>query len=127
MRRQERTRTDRLPRRRVLQYLLVGGGVALGASTLVQRVSLLADAPQRSTPHGDVLETVPQGELPSFARTGSPKAQEAYRYAATHGEILQYIPCFCGCTNVGHHHNGDCYVAERLPGGRLTFTSHGAA
>jgi hypothetical protein len=117
---------NRIPRRQVLRYMLLGGGVALGGSALVYRGSLLVGSPQRRTPHGDVLETVPQGELPSFARTGSPKAQEAYRYAATHGEILQYIPCFCGCTNVGHHHNGECYVAERLPGGRLTFTSHGA-
>ncbi|HEY5864648.1 MAG TPA: PCYCGC motif-containing (lipo)protein [Candidatus Tectomicrobia bacterium] len=118
--------TRSVPRRRVLQDMLVGGGVALGASTLVDRGPLLADAPQRRTPYGDVLATVPQGDLPSFARTGSPKAQEAYRYAAAHGDMLHSIPCFCGRTHVGHRHNGECYVAERLPGGHLTFTSHGA-
>jgi hypothetical protein len=118
--------TDRLHRRQLLRYVLLGGGVVLVGSALARRGSPIIDLPQQRTPHGDVLETVPPGELPSFVRTGSQKAQEAYRYAATHGEILQYIPCFCGCINVGHHHNGDCYVAERLSGGRLTFTSHGA-
>jgi hypothetical protein len=118
--------TDRIDRRQLLRYALLGGGVVLAGSSLVRLGSLRADSPQQRTPHGDVLETVPQGELPSFARTGSLKVQGVYRYAAAHGEILQYIPCFCGCIKVGHRHNGDCYVAERLPGGRLTFTSHGA-
>ena len=26
----------------------------------------------------------------------------------------------------GHRHNANCYIAERLPGGRITFTNHGA-
>lgn len=118
--------TDHIHRRQLLRYVLLGGGVSLAGSALVFLVSPLANPPQRRTPHGDLLETVRQGELPSFARTGSLKVQEAYRYAAAHGATLQYIPCFCGCKNVGHRHNGDCYVAERLSGGRLTFTSHGA-
>jgi hypothetical protein len=118
--------TDRMHRRRLLWYGLLGGGVVLAGSALVYTGSILADPPQRRTPHGDLLETVPQGELPSFARTGSQKVQEAYRYAAAHGATLQYIPCFCGCKNVGHRHNGDCYVAEQLSGAQITFTSHGA-
>lgn len=118
--------TDRMHRRQLLWYAFVGGGVVLAGSALVYTGAILADPPQRRTPHGDMLETVPQGELPSFARTGSLKVQEAYRYAVAHGAILQYIPCFCGCKNVGHRHNGDCYVAEGLSGGHLTFTSHGA-
>jgi hypothetical protein len=72
------------------------------------------------------LETVPQGSLPSFAQQASPKVQEVYRYAVDHRETLQYIPCFCGCGKIGHRHNGDCYIAERLSGGRITFNNHGA-
>jgi hypothetical protein len=126
MGRQGARETARLHRRQVLWYVLLGGGVVLGGSALVRRGSPVADPPQQRTPHGDVLETVPQGELPSIARTGGAKVQEAYCYAAAHGDTLQYMPCFCGCTKVGHRHNGACYVAERLPEGRITFMNHGA-
>jgi hypothetical protein len=52
--------------------------------------------------------------------------EAVYRYAVAHGETLQYIPCVCGCGAIGHRHNADCYVAERLPDGAITFTNHGA-
>lgn len=78
------------------------------------------------TPWGDRVETVAAGELPSFAKQASVKVQEIYRYAAAHPEVLQYIPCTCGCRNSGHRHNGDCYVKERHEDGRITFTSHAA-
>lgn len=83
-------------------------------------------APVRRAPSGDLLETVPRGALPSFALKAAPKVQEAYRYAAANGDTLQYIPCFCGCKNIGHRHNGDCYVTERHADGRITFNSHSA-
>jgi len=116
----------RMHRRRFLWYLTAGAGVAVAGGALVQITSAPADPPLRRAPNGDLLETVPQGHLPSFAQQASPKVQEVYRYAVDHGETLQYIPCFCGCTKIGHRHNANCYIAERLPGGRITFTNHGA-
>jgi hypothetical protein len=117
--------THRMRRRRFLWYLTAGAGVAVAGGALVHIASTPADPPLRRAPNGDLLETVAQGHLPSFARQAGPKVQEAYRYAVDHAEILQYIPCFCGCKNIGHRHNGECYVAERLPEGRITFTNHG--
>lgn len=118
--------TKRIGRRRFLQQMTIGVSAAAVGGSAVWWVSAPAAPPLRKTPSGDLLETVPEGSLPSFAVKAGPKAQEAYRYAAAHGDVLQYIPCFCGCGNIGHRHNTDCYVAERLPEGRITFTSHGA-
>ena len=118
--------TKPIHRRTFLKYTAIGLGIAVVGGSVAWWVSAPADLPQRKTPNGDLLETVPQGSLPSFALKAGPRAQEAYRYAAANGEDLQYIPCFCGCKNIGHRHNADCYIAERLPGGRITFTSHGA-
>jgi hypothetical protein len=116
----------RLQRRTFLKHTIIGLGVVAVGGSLAWWVSAPAEPPPRKTPSGDLLETVAPGGLPSFAVKAGPRAQEAYRYAAANGETLQYIPCFCGCKNIGHRHNDDCYVAERHPDGRLTFTSHGA-
>ena len=95
-------------------------------SSLIWWTSAPAELPQRRTPSGDLLETVPRGKLPSFARSGGAKVEAVYRYAVEHGELLEYIPCVCGCGAIGHRHNADCYVAERLLDGAITFTNHGA-
>lgn len=118
--------SDRILRRQFLWQVIAGLGAGFRGSSLAGAASAPADSPLRRTPSGDLLETVPKGSLPSFAEKGGPNVQEAYRSAADNGEVLQYIPCFCGCKNIGHHHNADCYVAERLLGGRITFTSHAA-
>lgn len=84
----------------------------------------LTGASRRRAP-GDRYETLSPGQLPAFAM-GNTRAEEAYRYAAAHPEVLQYIPCYCGCGNIGHRHNADCYVQERHGDDQITFTSHGA-
>lgn len=114
--------THSVNRRRFLWQVgaIVGG--TLGSADVW---AASATAPQR-TPSGDLLESVPKGEIPSFAKKGGPKVMEAYRYAAANRDTLQYIPCFCGCKNIGHRHNGDCYITERHPDGRITFNSHSA-
>jgi Protein of unknown function with PCYCGC motif len=118
--------TDCIARRRFLTRMSLGLSVTALGGSLVWWASAPANPPQRKTPNGDMLETVPRGELPSFARSGGAPVEAAYRYAVEHGEILEYIPCVCGCGGIGHRHNADCYVAKRLPGGAITFTNHGA-
>jgi hypothetical protein len=115
---------DGIARRRFLAHLTGAFGLTAAGGALVGRASAPAQPSPRKTPSGDLLETVSRGELPSFARTGGAKVETVYRYAVTHGETLQYIPCVCGCGAIGHRHNADCYVAERHPDGTITFTAH---
>ena len=119
-------RAHRIQRRQFLWFLTAGAAVAVASAAVWITFPPLPSSFQRKTPNGDLLEIVPRGHLPSFAQQASPSVQEVYRYAVDHGETLQYIPCFCGCVKIGHRHNGECYVAERLPEGRITFTNHGA-
>jgi hypothetical protein len=48
-----------------------------------------------------------------------------YAFAARHPEVLDYVPCFCGCEHNGHARNTDCFVARRDAGGRVTWDPHG--
>jgi len=53
-------------------------------------------------------------------------AKAAYEFAARHPEVMQYVPCFCGCERGGHQGNHDCFVAGRDSGGRVTqWDAHG--
>ena len=49
-----------------------------------------------------------------------------YDFAAQHPEILQYVPCYCGCGADGHKANEACFVARRDPKGNvLEWDTHG--
>jgi hypothetical protein len=112
-------------RREFLWALSMGLGIACTSRTLSWADSAsTSNASQRRTANGDWLETVPPGQLPSFALKKGEKVQEAYRYAVDNEDTLQYIPCFCGCKNIGHQHNAACYITERLANGQVTFNSH---
>jgi len=43
-----------------------------------------------------------------------------YVFAARHPEVLNQVPCFCGCESRGHRHNDDCFVKARDERGRPT-------
>ena len=109
-----------LSRRDVLVRLF--GGLVLGGVVSV-RESLAG--PVTTDRYGDMVQTVPRGELPEFAR-GVPDTGSVYRFATDHAADLEYIPCFCGCKNIGHRSNRDCYVNSFNSDRTVTYTSHGA-
>ncbi len=75
--------------------------------------------------YGDLIQTVPAGEVPIFAQEAGPDVARVYRFAASEeGKVLEWIPCFCGCGKIGHQHNRHCYV-QGAADGNVTFTSHG--
>lgn len=49
----------------------------------------------------------------------------AYEFAARHPEVLEYIPCFCGCGHEGHKSNENCFVKSRGPGNAIVWDEHG--
>ncbi|MCZ7398070.1 MAG: PCYCGC motif-containing lipoprotein [Candidatus Methanoperedens sp.] len=51
-------------------------------------------------------------KLPSYAYT-NPLTLKGYQYATEHPEILEQIPCYCGCGgHSGHRFLRDCYVHD---------------
>ena len=115
-----REREVRLSRRDVLLRALAG--LALGGITSVRNA--LA-GPVTTDEYGDQVQTVPRGELPEFVR-GVPDTASVYRFTTDHAADLEYIPCFCGCKNIGHQSNRDCYIKSFNRDGRVTYTSHGS-
>jgi hypothetical protein len=72
------------------------------------------------------------GPLPALPRVSfePPRpmgvVQQVYEFAARHPEVLQYVPCYCGCERLGHEANHSCFVKSRAANGRVTeWDSHG--
>lgn len=72
---------------------------------------------------GDEVQIVPRGGLPAFAADAD--APALYRFATTRGDVLRYIPCTCGCAQVGHTSNRSCYIKAETDAA-VTYTSHAA-
>ena len=74
-------------------------------------------------PHPGPLPPIPYEGYP--AARPMPIVTAVYEFAARHPEVLQYVPCFCGCERHGHNGNHDCFVKSRDANGRVTWDSHG--
>jgi hypothetical protein len=86
-----------------------------------------AGAPSRIAPMK--AHTGPLPALPPVPFTPSrPMAivQQVYEFAARHPEVLQHVPCYCGCERIGHNGNHDCFVKARSASGTVTeWEPHG--
>ena len=101
------------------------GPVTPGQSPVTRAQS--APTPVQSAPTkdeiGDEIQTVPRGRLPVFA--GVADARGLYQFATTRGDVLRYMPCTCGCAQLGHTSNRSCYVKAESDAS-VTYTSHAA-
>jgi hypothetical protein len=69
-------------------------------------------------PNGDLAKVV----WPSFVTEAGPEVKRLYEFQITHGELMRYMPCFCGCgQNAGHRSNRDCYVRRVRPDGSVVL------
>ena len=52
--------------------------------------------------------------------------EQVYEFAARHPDVLQYVPCYCGCEREGHNGSHDCFVTSRASSGRvIEWNTHG--
>jgi hypothetical protein len=66
----------------------------------------------------------PESALPEFVRDAPQQVKEAYRFAIANPDILEVLPCYCGCRDVGHMNNLDCYIHDAGAGGQILFDNH---
>jgi hypothetical protein len=103
----------------------VAAGAGLAPEQSRPRPAQAAAArPGPTKPHSGPLPALPRV---SFEPPRSMAVvQQVYEFAARHPEVLQYVPCYCGCERVGHTANHSCFVKSRAADGRVTeWDSHG--
>ena len=59
---------------------------------------------------------------PAYVRANA-RTEEAYAYAFEHPEIVEWMPCYCGCEAMGHGSNLDCYFRHGQVG-KPVFEEH---
>jgi hypothetical protein len=61
---------------------------------------------------------------PDYVRHAHPSVGEAYRYALERPDVIQWMPCYCGCAAMEHRSNLDCFFRARMSGGAVAFEEH---
>jgi hypothetical protein len=106
--------------------LLVAASIA-AAGQHVHSQTAPTNAPRRIAPmkaHSGALPALPP--VPFAPARPMAIVQQAYDFAARHPEVLQYVPCYCGCERAGHGGNHDCFVKSRTANGTVTeWDPHG--
>ncbi|MCP3029379.1 PCYCGC domain-containing protein [Halobacillus sp. A5] len=80
-----------------------------------------------TTESGDVREeTSSYEQLPGFLDEKPEDMQNIYAAVAQNKDLLENIPCYCGCgETAGHRDNYDCFVHESREDESLVWDDHG--
>lgn len=62
--------------------------------------------------------------MPPEVQSAPVVVQQAYQFAAANPDVMQAIPCYCGCGSIGHTSNYSCYVSGQNADGGLKFDNH---
>ena len=62
--------------------------------------------------------------MPAEVHAAAVSVQEAYQFNVANPDIMQDIPCYCGCGTIGHTSNYDCYVSDVDDAGKISFDNH---
>ncbi len=66
----------------------------------------------------------PMDQMPAEIRSAPVTVQEAYQFASANPDVMKNIPCYCGCGDLGHTSNYDCYVSGVDAQGKIAFDNH---
>lgn len=61
---------------------------------------------------------------PAYVQALPADWQNAYSFALTRPDVLQWLPCYCGCGGMGHRSNLDCFFKQREVAGEFTYEEH---
>ena len=97
------------------------GNLLLGIAAIVALAGIawfslqLTEKPSTDSPAAKQQVHVQLQTLPPAMFTG--KTRDAYQAAKDVPEVLEQIPCYCGCMqNSGHQHNLFCFLDEHAVG-----------
>ena len=77
-----------------------------------------------NTPSVHDITLAPLNQMPQEIRQAPVTVREAYQFAIANPEILEQLPCYCGCGPIGHESNYACYAAGKDAAGQIQYDAH---
>ena len=91
---------------------------------LVAASMLSACSNTASTAGAGGLAMASMADMPAEVKSAPTTVQQAYQFAVANPDVLEQIPCYCGCGKVGHTSNYACYVQSVDDQGVITYDTH---
>jgi hypothetical protein len=66
----------------------------------------------------------PLDQMPAEVQSAPVTVHEAYQFNAANPGLMKDIPCYCGCGDIGHTSNYDCYISNVDASGKVAFDNH---
>jgi hypothetical protein len=104
-----------------MRYLKLVGLLLL---VIVFSVALSGCSGDGKTEGSSGLEMAPLSAMPEDIRRAPPVVRESYQFAIANPDIVQEIPCYCGCGAMGHRSSYNCYAEGTADAGDLRFDGH---
>ena len=98
--------------RKLIVALLIGV-MALGGLSACATQSSVSD-----------LHMLSMDQMPADVQSAPVTVQTAYQFNAANPDIMEDIPCYCGCGDIGHTSNYSCYVSGVDDKGKIAFDNH---
>jgi hypothetical protein len=61
---------------------------------------------------------------PDYVKALPAAGQAAYAFALARPDVLQWLPCYCGCAGIPHKSNLDCYFVRREVKSTFVYEEH---
>jgi hypothetical protein len=91
---------------------------------LVGILSACSGIPGKSGASTAGLKMAPLDGMPAEVLSAPAQVLQAYQFAAANPEVMQQVPCYCGCGDMGHTSNYACYIGGKNADGTLLFDTH---
>lgn len=105
----------------------MAGGAPAGDAAAAPATATMGDQGQVAAGAPDDLmpadASAAWASRPAFTRV-DPQTEEAYAYALYHPQVIEWMPCYCGCVAMDHRSNLDCYLKRPVAGSPTTFEEH---
>ena len=94
------------------------------AALMILAGSASAGCTTSSSGDSHELPMAPLSDMPADVQAAPVVVQQAYQFAGANPDVMQQIPCYCGCGEMGHTSSYACYIAGTSADGKITYDNH---
>ena len=91
---------------------------------LIASSGLLTACGAQSSAEDHILAMASLDGMPMDVKNAPVAVQQSYQFNVANPDVMEQLPCYCGCGAMGHTSNYDCYVSGIESDGTINYDSH---